>query len=282
MSTATKSKVSRARLRAYPVLANPVGVDEENKVIRGYVVAEVGPFKSGRGQFTHESLEAIVGLMLANPEGTKVRYGHPDGTSEQALDSFIGWDKNPRIDGGKVRADLHLSPVAFLPPKNGGISRGEYLLTRAKLEPASLSSSLALDADEMFLSSQEPPIWTPTVIWASDIVDDGDAVHGAFLSAEDAVAALPAMLDEAFAGQPKETVQAFFDSYLASRYPEQIADVPAVIPAVEAVVATPETLRAKIKAMSAQELSAVRQYLHEQDLRRKHRNQMLKAGKLGK
>lgn len=173
--------------------ARPTSVDLGKKVISGYVVAEVGPFKSGRGAFDLDSLNQIVKLMLAAPDGIKVRYGHPDGTTAQTLDSFIGWARNPRLDGELVRADLHLSEVSFLAAA-GSVSRGEYLMTRAQLEPASLGSSLELDADIYYeldsrglpLLDQNgellPPIWMPTIIVASDIVDDGDAVHGGLLS----------------------------------------------------------------------------------------------------
>ncbi len=194
MATETISK-TRAMLRANAVLAQPIGVDKENKIIRGYVVAELGPFKSGRGVFDLDSLKEIVRLMNEQPDGVKVRLGHPDGTTAEAVASFIGWAKRARLDGDCVRADLHLSPVAFL-SVGGGTSRGDYLLTRAELEPASLGSSLELDCDMAYrldasghpMLSDEgdllPPVWIPTLIVASDIVDDGDAVHGGLLARE--------------------------------------------------------------------------------------------------
>ncbi len=195
MATGTISK-TRAMLRANAVLAQPIGVDKENKIIRGYVVAELGPFKSGRGVFDLESLQAIMRLINDQPEGVKARFGHPDGTTAEALASFVGWSRNAWVeDNERVRANLHLSPVAFL-PVGGGTSRGDYLLTRAELEPASLGSSLELDCDMAYrldgkghpLLGTEgdllPPVWIPTLIVASDIVDDGDAVHSGLLARE--------------------------------------------------------------------------------------------------
>lgn len=170
------------QLRAVTPFGDSIGVDESNKVIKGYIVAQTGPFKSGRGVFTRDSLAAIVKLMLAQPEGVKVRYGHPDGGTTAALDSFVGWAKNPRLTNDVVRADLYLSPLAFV-STNGGMSRGDYLLMRAELEPDSLNSSLALETDMQYTDVNSPPVWIPTAIIASDIVDDGDAVHGGLLAA---------------------------------------------------------------------------------------------------
>jgi len=192
VKTITKT---HAILRVNAVAAQPIGVDKEQKIIRGYVVAQLGPFKSGRGAFDLESLRVIVRLMNEQPDGVKVRLGHPDGTTAEAVASFIGWARNARLDGDCVRADMHLSPVAFL-TIGGGASRGDYLLARAELEPLSLGSSLELDCDMAYRLDGNghplvsaagellPPVWTPTLIVASDIVDEGDAVHGGLLARE--------------------------------------------------------------------------------------------------
>ena len=170
-----------------------LSVDEENRVVRGYIVAEAGPFKSkGRGEFDGSALKAIVALMKQSP--TKVRFGHPD-LMNNGLDSFIGWAKNPRLEGDKVRADLHVSSVAMMPLR-GPVSLGEYVLERSKTDPASFGSSLVLEADKNWRYDKHkkpktdemgellPPLWSPTAIYGSDIVDVGDAVHSGFCSAE--------------------------------------------------------------------------------------------------
>ncbi len=171
-------------LRAGIASARPVGVDEEAKVIRGYVLAEAGDFKTGRGKFDGGSLAAIVNIINAAADGVPSNYGHqPDIGSSDALDAFLGRAKNAYVDGDKARADLHLDPVAFL-SHNGGVSRGERLMQRAKSDPASFASSLVVAADKE-RKGNGPPLWKPLAIMSSDIVSSGDAVHGGILSAED-------------------------------------------------------------------------------------------------
>lgn len=215
---------ARQRLRSYQVTANPIGVDREKRVIHGYIIAEVGEFKSGRGQFNLQSLEEIVLLINAQPDGVKCRYGHPGPSCVEALDSFVGWVKNARLDGNCVRGDLHLSEVVFLTPASGGASRGEYLLARAEKEPNSFGSSLELEV-EMLPQSSGPPVWIPTAILCSDIVDDGDAVHTGFLSSGQVD--ITVAIDQAFPRATREEMKAFFAEYLLTRYgasPEAIAE----------------------------------------------------------
>ena len=163
---------------------SPIGVDEENKVINGYVVAEAGAFKTGRGEFDGASLAAIVKLINAASEGVLVNYGHHENVgSPEALDAFLGRAKNARIDGDKVRADLHFNPTAFM-SHTGGVSRGERLLQRAKTDPGSFSTSLRVAVDKV-RNGNGPPVWRPLAIRSSDVVYIGDAVHGGILSADD-------------------------------------------------------------------------------------------------
>ena len=46
-----------------------LGVDREKCQLNGYIVAEAGNFKDGRGSFSMESLQKICGLMNAAPGG---------------------------------------------------------------------------------------------------------------------------------------------------------------------------------------------------------------------
>ncbi len=66
----------------------------------------------------------------------------------------------------------------------------KYVTARCKSDPGSLSSSLVLsaDSDDGYYTRPQrdaegnelPPLWTPTAIYGSDLVDSGDAV-GALL-----------------------------------------------------------------------------------------------------
>lgn len=173
-------------LRAGVASGNPVGVDREKNIINGYVVAEAGPFKTGRGAFNSESLAVIVKLINSSPDGVVVNYGHQtDVGSSAALDAFLGVAKEARVDGAKVRANLHISKLAMKPE---GSSLGDRVMLRVENHPNSFGSSLVLAAEKMPAKSG-PPIWKPLAIMSSDLVYVGDAVHGGILSADDTAGA---------------------------------------------------------------------------------------------
>lgn len=229
----------------------PVGVDRENKVIRGYVVAQEGPFKSqGRGEFDLQSLQTIQKLMAANTAGIKSRFTHP-GLSSDGLGKFLGRAQSPRLDSvtvnkdGKsvtlsaVRADLHLAASAFRTP-NGDL--GGYVMDLAEEDSDALSSSLVLAVDEEYRIDQTgarlksddgeplPPLWRPLSIHATDVVDTGDAVDG-FLSAHPlSIEGLPdanvrqawVFLDAMMAGKTRDDAAKLMaeqvEKYLGYRY----------------------------------------------------------------
>lgn len=205
-------------------------VDREARVLRGYVVALRGPFKSeGRGSFDDASLATIVQLMNAQPLGLKSRFSHPT-MSDDGLGSFLGRARNARLDGDRVRADLHLDPAAFSSPRG---NLGQYVLDLAESDPDALSSSLVLQADREEALGEDgrrkldadgkevPPVWRPTKLHASDVVDTGDAVDG-LLSAGIDPDGLPlgalwkgsALLDQLFPNQPREVVEARATAWL--------------------------------------------------------------------
>lgn len=220
----------------------PIGVDRANKRILGFVVAQAGPFKSeGRGEFDKLALEKIIQLWPNG--GLKSRFAHPN-ESNDGLGRFLGRAYNPTLttamadrDGQPVevlavRADLHLDPSCFKAPEG---DFGTYLLDLAESDPSALSSSLVLSRDEEYRLGKDgsrvcdangqvlPPLWRPTRLYATDVVDTGDAVD-AFLSPEgeekytrDYLARGEAILNSAFVGQTREVVQSRLSSYL-SRY----------------------------------------------------------------
>ena len=219
-------------------MGKPVGVDRDNKIIRGYVVAELGAFKTpGRGQFTQESLNKIVSLYGQNPQGIKSRFTHPS-LSSDGLGSYLGRSKGAFLDGNKVRADLHLADSAFKSPKG---DLGSYVMDLAEEDSDALSSSLVLKTKYIQILDEKgrpktddegqliSPIWMPEALHASDVVDTGDAVNG-FLSHGIDAGELPdglvrmasQGLDQLFAGASREVVQArasaFLQRYLDGRY----------------------------------------------------------------
>lgn len=228
-----------------------IGVDVENRIINGYVVAQLGAFMEvdPRGEFDKKALSSIIKLMKQNPIGTKSRFAHPS-LSDDGIGKFLGRAKNPRLDKvavmqdgqmielDAVRADLHLDPTAFEGNPNGNL--GQYVLDLAQSDPAAFASSIVLDYEEEVRLNKDgtrkkdddgndlPPLWRPLRIHASDVVDSGAAVTG-FLSA-DILDGLPdaivrkgcELLDAQFAGQSREVVEsrltAFMQRYLRVRF----------------------------------------------------------------
>lgn len=190
--------------------ANPIGVDRGRNVLKGMVVAMKGDFKSpGRGTFDMTSLKAIVDMGNASRVGLRSRWTHPSMCTD-GLGHHLGRVKNffmgvaTRYDGEKVpavRGDLHFDPTALREPVGGGMARGTYIMDLAENDPDALSSSLVMDTNkERQLDAQGrprvdengeelPPIWRPRRLFASDIVDTGDAVDG-ILSSGDALSNL--------------------------------------------------------------------------------------------
>ena len=250
-------------LRASAPKGAPTSVDREAGIIYGYVLAQEGPFKSeGRGEFDAESLRSIVSLGNT-PKGLKSRLGHPT-MSEDGIGKFLGRSRNLRIDKandartGKmvsaVRGDLHFDESASKTP-NGDLR--DYVLTLATSDAESFSSSLVLEVKEEWRRKKDgtlevdqegnelPPLWRPTAIHASDVVDTGDAVDS-FLSPQELTQALSmgelppellkvlrfdrvarlasAMLTGLFAKESKEAVRTrclvWLDRYLGERFGE--------------------------------------------------------------
>lgn len=213
----------------------PIGADREAKVLRGFVVAQEGPFKTqGRGEFDLKSLKAIRTLMAREPKGLKSRFTHPD-LSSDGLGKFLGRAKRPTIEeitvnrGGDevrlqaVRADLHFVDSAFNTP-SGDLAG--YVMDLADDDADAMSSSLVLARDEEYRLEKDgtrkmdedgeplPPLWRPTALHASDIVDTGDAVDGllaAQLSADglpdEVVRQAAALLKQQFDGKNRDFVE---------------------------------------------------------------------------
>jgi hypothetical protein len=220
----------------------PIGVDRKANVLRGYIVAKAGPFKTaGRGEFTGESLDSIVSLMRAARGGLKSRFAHPT-LSGDGLGKFLGRSRDPFRDGDLVRADLHFDPSALeMPPEGGSTPLGMYVMNVAETDPAAISSSLVLNTNKIYrldekgraardASGEElPPIWQPTQLHASDIVDTGEAVDDV-MSAQLSSMGLPdaivrqaaELLDSQFEGAGPEVIRsrslAWLESYLTWRF----------------------------------------------------------------
>lgn len=204
--------------------AAPVGVDEDNLVIRGYVVAQKGEFKDKRGMFDESSLSRIVQLgQAAGDRGLRSRLSHPN-ESDDGLTKHLGRSKNFRLDGDKVRADLHLAKVSMDEPVGGGKPIGRYAMDLAKEDAGAIGSSLVLKSTKTARSGPDgerlPPHWMPEELFASDLVSDGDAVHGDLLS----VSALDEFMEGSDRRVPTKLAIAG-GQYLDQLFPESDRDV---------------------------------------------------------
>lgn len=215
-----------------------IGVDREAKVIRGFVLAQEGPFKDLRGEFDVKGLKEIAKMANSKPNGLKSRFAHPS-LSGDGIGSFLGRAKNVRMGvaqverNGKllelnaVRGDLHLDKTAFATPSG---DLGSYVMDLAESDPDALSSSLVIQPDERKRLDRKgmpvlgedgmelPPLWFPKELHAIDVVDTGDAVDG-FLSAEGLSDSLVregfAMLNGFLPGQPRNVVEARLTAWLS-------------------------------------------------------------------
>lgn len=164
------------------------GVERENGIIRGVIVAEIGDFKTKRGSFNLEGLEKIVELGNSVDNGLVSRWTHPD--KKDSLGSHLGWLTNFRMREDKVRADYKFSPLAFKinPPGQTEINCAEYIMTAAEQDPRAAELSLVLKHTLRHRQKDGvklPPIWNPVELVACDVVGDGDAVKSGLLSSVD-------------------------------------------------------------------------------------------------
>ncbi len=226
-------------LRAAAV-GRPVKVDREARILRGFVVAQTGPFKEAdpRGEFDGKSLKQIVALMKKEPKGLKSRFTHPD-LSADGLGKHLGRAREPWIEeitvtrhGEKlqveaIRADLHFADSASKTP-SGDLAG--YVMDLAEEDPDALSSSLVLEREEEYRLNRDgtrqrdeasgkslPALWRPTKLHAADIVDTGAAVDG-LLSAEGlpdgVVRQATALLRQQFADKDRAFVEQHLRNYV--------------------------------------------------------------------
>ncbi len=243
--------------------ARPVGVDRKNNILLGYVVAQEGPFKSqGRGEFDSASLQMLLDLAAGQKQGVKSRFTHPTECND-GLGKYLGRSRNWYLGeainalGVKVqavRADLHFDKTALDTPPDGGKPLGLYVMDLAESDPDALSSSvvirtkmeLRLNPDGTKKKDDKgedlPPLWRPYKLWATDVVDTGDAVDG-LLSADGLPNAvlwkgaemLNGMFEGLSRGELSQRLRGWLDRYLDERFGpdeagESVSIKPVIIP----------------------------------------------------
>lgn len=237
-----------------PVRGTTLGVFSENgkQGIRGVILAEEGPFKTpGRGEFDKQEIGNVVKLGRAESAGLKVRFTHPD-LSSNGLGKYLGRAGNVRQDtisrDGKpvaiARGDLTFSDSAYATP-NGNLA--QYVMDLTKDDDNALGMSLVIgDLAEEFRREKNgtltkgkdgeplPPLWRVGSLRGVDVVDSGDATNsmlGVGLSIEglpdEIVRKAAVLLKAQFGGKDRAFVEthlrAYVDRVLAHYWPEDAA-----------------------------------------------------------
>lgn len=243
-------------LRAMTTASRPVKVDREKNVLRGYVVAQAGPFKSdGRGEFNLEGLQLLEQLGNAAKVGVKSRFTHPTACND-GLGNYLGRAKDFFLSESvnaagqtvpAVRADLFFDETAMQTPPKGGKPLGVYVMDLAESDPDAISSSIVVKPKKVYRKKADgtlevgpdgkelPPLWYPEKLLGSDIVDVGDAVDGLLsvdgLRDEELRRGVD-LLDHLFDGKGRQEISdrlmGFMDRYLNLRFgePEEIPTTP--------------------------------------------------------
>lgn len=254
-------RVSRAdsELLRATTPARAIGVDREKKVLRGYVVMQLGLLKDRPGEADQATLDKLVELGNARKQGVKARFAHPTECAD-GLGKYLGRSKDFFLSevvtrDGKtvpcVRADLHFDPTALDTPPQGGKPLAVYTMDLAESDPDAVSSSIVVRFKREFRVEPDgtrkknekgeelPPLLRPLALFASDVVDEGAAVDGLFSAADlpnghlwEAESLLDGLFPDATREELAGRLGGWVDRYLESRFgpAPKLAEQPAAPP----------------------------------------------------
>lgn len=162
-------------------LADDLGVDKVDKVIRGCKVIQLGELNDDRPFFAdRQTLDNVLELMSQPKKGLKARFTHSAALGGDGLNTHLGRWVNPRIDGDSVRADLKLAEAAEITPVG---NLAEFLMTLADEDPESFGVSVAGILDSaMFDENNEIHAIRFERMWSADVVGDPAATRGGLFS----------------------------------------------------------------------------------------------------
>ena len=212
-------------------------VDRAAHVIRGFSVAQIGEASGHDQRLDAKTLEQIVALgTAAGDKGMKARFTHPTDCND-GMGKFLGRAKNFRLDGDRVRADLHIADSAFKTPSGDLAS---YVMDLADEDPQAFGASIVFDGtaeyelDESNVPKIDPatkkklmPVTRVMKLKAVDVVDT-PAANGEGFFADDqrqTPAHVASALDRLPATSPAELVSraaTFLSSYSELRFGQPI------------------------------------------------------------
>jgi len=215
----------------------PTRVDRAARVIFGANMMQLGDINDDR-PFTVDAktLQQVQDLGQQSRNGLKARFTHPNMSSD-GMGSHLGRWKNLRIDGDKIRGDLHIADAAFRSPQGDLAS---YVMDLAESDPESFGVSLATSLDQGDLqawedldSDDKPERWPMRFsgIRAGDIVDEPAATRGGLFSLDADLRNLPAqataLLSTYFGDAPESAVRArvmgFLDRYFSNQESQKMS-----------------------------------------------------------
>ncbi len=174
MSTGTLERPETFAFRSAPTAGGHV--DHQARIIRGFVVAQLGEARTHGIELDEATLDQIVALGNAQPAGVKSRFGHPSPGAGDAIGRFVGRTKNFRRAGGQVLADLHLDGAAETSP-HGDLAN--YLMKLAQNDRTAYGASIVFTGRREARNGQRPVLRIDTLS-AVDFVDDPAATSGMF------------------------------------------------------------------------------------------------------
>lgn len=265
-----------ALFRTEATRETPTRVDRKARVIFGASLMQVGDINDSRPfSVDLKTLQQAQELASRSSNGLKARYTHPNMSSD-GMGSYLGRWKNLRVDGDKLRGDLHIADAAFTSPQG---DLATYVMDLAESDPEAFGVSLATQLNgadlqqwERNSSDDKPERWPMRFeqIRAGDIVDDPAATRGGLFSMDADLRNLPAqataLLSTYFGDAPESAVRArinaFLDRYFANQETPTVstdtaAPEAAEAPAEEIELATTEELQAEDTAEEVTDVEPV-------------------------
>jgi hypothetical protein len=241
-------------------------VDRKNNIVFGASLIQLGDLNDDRDWTVDEgTLSNALEIMQRGNNGSKARFTHPN-MSADGMGSYLGRWKNLRIDGDKLRGDLHLAASAFKTP-NGDLAT--YVMDMAEEDASAFGVSLAtrVNREEMEKIRLEKKAadenWkgrTPLrfrAVHAADVVDEPAATRGGFFSLSEVdnrnlPAQATALLNSYFADAEPEVVTARINGFLATYFKEKGHQMAETVTAPE----QPKTQAAPVVDLSAERAAA--------------------------
>jgi hypothetical protein len=120
----------RAALRAPVRVFDRINVDAENGILKNVNLMQEGSATGHNFDIDSTTIQQLVALVNAAPNGVKTRFKHPEETRDaegnpvslaDALGTQIGFVKNARVDGNCARGEIYLGSYAAILPGLGNV-----------------------------------------------------------------------------------------------------------------------------------------------------------------